>query len=108
MAGLGFSEIFIIFVVIACGLFIIGDAKKRNMSAGWSVLGFLFGLIGLLIYIIARKPIMDQAVTNNNTHSNNSAQTSNQQVIIPDTCPHCKNPNNKRIRLCEWCGNQIC
>jgi hypothetical protein len=27
---------------------------------------------------------------------------------IPDTCPHCKNPNIKKIRLCEWCGNQIC
>ena len=22
-------------------------------------------------------------------------------------CPHCKNPNTKRIRLCEWCGEQI-
>ena len=33
--------------------------------------------------------------------------TDNTQVIIPDTCPHCKNPNTKRIRLCEWCGNQI-
>jgi len=30
-----------------------------------------------------------------------------QEIVIPDTCPHCKNPNTKRIRLCEWCGNQI-
>lgn len=31
------------------------------------------------------------------------------QVIemIPDSCPHCKNPNTKKIRLCEWCGNRI-
>jgi hypothetical protein len=28
-------------------------------------------------------------------------------VNIPDVCPHCKNPNTKKIRLCEWCGNQI-
>jgi len=33
--------------------------------------------------------------------------TNNTQVVTPDTCPHCKNPNTKRIRLCEWCGNQI-
>jgi hypothetical protein len=26
---------------------------------------------------------------------------------ISDICPHCKNPNTKRIRLCEWCGYQI-
>jgi hypothetical protein len=95
-------------VGIACGLFIIGDAKKRNMSAGWSVLGFLLALLGLLIYIIARKPIADQTVTNYKTDSNNFSIIPNQQVIIPDSCPHCKNPNTKRIRLCEWCGSQIC
>lgn len=26
---------------------------------------------------------------------------------IPDTCPHCKNPNSKGIRICEWCGSQM-
>ena len=29
------------------------------------------------------------------------------KIDIPETCPHCKNPNTKKIRLCEWCGNQI-
>jgi uncharacterized membrane protein YhaH (DUF805 family) len=36
----------------------------------------------------------------------NSVNTST--MVIPDVCQHCKNPNTKRIRLCEWCGNQIC
>jgi len=22
-------------------------------------------------------------------------------------CPHCKNPNTKKLRECEWCGNKI-
>lgn len=22
-------------------------------------------------------------------------------------CPHCKNPNSKFVRECEWCGNQM-
>jgi len=26
---------------------------------------------------------------------------------IPDTCPHCKSPNTKMLRECEWCGSQI-
>jgi len=26
---------------------------------------------------------------------------------IPDFCPHCKNPNSKKIRICEWCDTQI-
>jgi len=95
-------------VGVACGIFIIGDAKKRNMSGAWSLLGFLLGLIGLLIYIIARKPISNQSTTNHNMQYNNLSQVSNQQPNIPDICPHCKNPNTKRIRLCEWCGSQIC
>ena len=33
--------------------------------------------------------------------------TNNTQVIIPETCPHCKNPNTNRSTTCEWCGNQI-
>ena len=28
-------------------------------------------------------------------------------INVPDVCAHCKNPNTKKIRLCEWCGNQI-
>jgi hypothetical protein len=27
--------------------------------------------------------------------------------VLPDKCPHCKNPNTKLVRECEWCGNQI-
>jgi len=27
---------------------------------------------------------------------------------IPDTCPHCKNPNPDKKPICEWCGNKIC
>ena len=28
-------------------------------------------------------------------------------VVLPDTCPNCKNPNTRQTRLCEWCGSQI-
>jgi len=28
-------------------------------------------------------------------------------VSIPTTCPHCKNPNTKKLQVCEWCGNEI-
>jgi uncharacterized membrane protein YhaH (DUF805 family) len=27
---------------------------------------------------------------------------------IPNTCPHCKSPNTKKLRECEWCGNRTC
>ena len=30
-----------------------------------------------------------------------------EEAPIPTTCPHCKNPNTKKLRECEWCGNEI-
>ena len=46
-----------------------------------------------------------------NKEKNKYKETSNNKVetliSIPDTCPLCKNPNSKKIRFCEWCGNQI-
>ena len=28
-------------------------------------------------------------------------------IFIPDTCPQCKNPNTKKLNICEWCDNKI-
>jgi len=42
------------------------------------------------------------------SHKHSPIINSKNSQSIPDICPHCKNPNTKRIRLCEWCGNQIC
>jgi Na+/melibiose symporter-like transporter len=91
-------------------IFIINDAKKRGMSQAWGAIGFFLGLIGLIIYLIARKPILQVPASNQfygQTESSINFQNSIQDLKIPDSCPHCKNPNTKKIRLCEWCGNQI-
>jgi hypothetical protein len=67
-------------------------------------------IIILLIYFLKRKP---NSVKNNNILAKNAAfsdkieQTVSENISIPEICPHCKNPNTKRIRLCEWCGEQI-
>ncbi len=37
----------------------------------------------------------------------NASDIKSENIIIPDTCPHCKSPNLKKNRICEWCGNQI-
>ncbi len=91
-------------------IFIVNDAKKRGMSQGWGAIGFFLGLIGLIIYLIARKPILQVPASNQHyepAESNVYSQNSIQDITIPEICPHCKNPNTKKIRLCEWCGNQI-
>lgn len=97
-----------ILLTVTVALFISTDTKKRGMSRAWILLSLL-GLIGWLIYLIARKPIVSdtnfQYQVNN--VSNSPIPDAFKEVIIPDSCPHCKSPNSKKIRLCEWCGNQI-
>ena len=31
-----------------------------------------------------------------------------EKITIPDICPHCKNPNTKKLHECEWCEGKIC
>ena len=30
------------------------------------------------------------------------------EIPIPDICQHCKSPNIKKAKECEWCGGIIC
>lgn len=101
----GFIVVLVTFIVA----FIIStDTKKRGMSRAWILLSF-FNVMGLIIYLIAGKPIVSdtnfQYQVNN--VSNSPIPNAIKEIIIPDSCPHCKSPNIKKIRLCEWCGNQI-
>ena len=74
------------------------------------ILSFTSSSLFIFSYIFKKKeglsdPLASQSA--DNIPIIDTMATDNTQVIIPDTCPHCKNPNTKRIRLCEWCGNQI-
>lgn len=59
---------------------------------------------------LAKPDITYQNAESQNTYNQNPQITSQFQtpLIIPNTCPHCNNPNNRKTRLCEWCGSQIC
>ena len=74
------------------------------------ILSFTSSSLFISSYIFKKKeglsdPLASQSA--DNIPIIDTMASNNTQVIIPDTCPHCKNPNTKRIRLCEWCGNQI-
>ena len=99
---------------VLCIMFYIisGVALADNISAFILCVFFTILFLGFTYgsHIFKKKeglsdPLASQSVDNNSIID--TMATNNTQVIIPDTCPHCKNPNTKRIRLCEWCGNQI-
>jgi aspartyl aminopeptidase len=59
----------------------------------------LLSIIGIVIYKILIKKRVSSKTEINKSLDN--------IIDIPEACPHCKNQNTKKIRLCEWCGNQI-
>ena len=62
----------------------------------------LLFILAVVIYVILKKILVKGVVT----HKQSTKGQDNLNAI-PDACPHCKNPNTKGIRLCEWCGGQI-
>ena len=65
----------------------------------------IFGSIFLIMYFFVIRPQKKKQKSLN--HSETTLEQ-NDNKEIPENCPHCKSPNSKRIRFCEWCGNQIC
>jgi vacuolar-type H+-ATPase subunit I/STV1 len=44
-------------IAVAIGVWIYRDAESRGMSgAMWLIIGLILGIIGLIVYVIVRKP----------------------------------------------------
>jgi putative membrane protein len=69
MGGLIFAAALIPLVIwfiiaIAVGVWIYRDAESRGMGgAMWLIIGLVLGIIGLIIYLIVRKPKATPTVT---------------------------------------------
>jgi hypothetical protein len=100
--------IFLILIVISLiiGKWVQFDARKRGLNDFfWGIITCLFWVVALPLYLSKRKkhPIINKHKIN--IEINQSSASS--EMAFPVICPHCKSPNTKRTRLCEWCGNQI-
>lgn len=107
---------------------IFSNTKKNNIRIVLQIILFVFDLnlflndywgrglffLVILLFSVFNKYKWESIFKENLTSHNENTQTSQNEetapmdeLIIPETCPHCKSPNEKRIRLCEWCGLQI-
>jgi hypothetical protein len=75
------------------------------------IIAFILGctVIGGILFIIsiANNPVSKEMLNFVGSNGNRENSLKNDQITIPDVCPSCKNPNTKRMRICEWCGGQI-
>ena len=99
---------FIIVLNIPVALFLIASGTKRSHDIGNS--GILQIALPIYIWVLLFK----NSVKADNLYGtyllsdiNIRDNQNNIETLVSEICPHCKNPNTKRIRLCEWCGNQI-
>ncbi len=87
---------FLVCFLVTSGIFLC-QAVIYNYDE--KIIGFLFFFslffaVCFALYVSAKKT--DQVNPTLDNLSN-----------VPDICPHCKNPNTRKTRLCEWCGGQI-
>ena len=89
--------------MIKLNLFILAQAPIGSSGIPWQVL--FFSSIILIMYFFVIRP---QKKKQKSLNDSETTLEQNDNKEIPENCPHCKSPNSKRIRFCDWCGNQIC
>lgn len=83
-SGLCIFGILVIVLNIALLYWVYKDAEKRGASAGaWLIVVFLFGLLGLLLYLIARP----------------------KGKLV--ACPHCGKQKPIGDAICPHCGQRV-
>jgi hypothetical protein len=83
------------------GIFILG-------SVGLSGYILLIVFLTIIITIIKRfRKRFNKQIHEHLKESEMPISIKEPEIEVPEICPHCKNPNTKKIRICEWCGNQI-
>lgn len=72
------------------------DQLSSNVIGGSEIMLIFLILIVILIVIFANKRKQQDLPMSDNVRE--------KIEYIPDTCPHCKSPNHKKMKECEWCG----
>ena len=92
---------------------LIKEAKQIGLNHWvWFVLCIISGIFFPLISMLLIYPLYAIAAywkdgKNKQVLNININDRSLRNEIIPDICPHCKNPNTQKMHECEWCGNVL-
>ncbi|MCS4034516.1 ribosomal protein L32 [Salinibacter ruber] len=98
----------LLFQAIACGALsgIVASNKNRN-PAGWGVLGFLFGLFGLIAVLVMEEVEPQEKEVS----GRRSSRQSGAQEFDPDKhekkCPDCAEYIKIEARVCKHCGREF-
>jgi hypothetical protein len=87
----------IMFVIwIAIGIWMYKDAEKRGKSGAlWLIIGLLFGIIGLIVWLIVRPP------------ERSFYEKKDEQPQHDRSCPECGRPIPMDANVCPYCGKKF-
>jgi len=80
---------------------------ESQEGIGYIFFFVLFVIIVLVIYNVSQSEKDIRREKGENIESKEETYLAKDKKNIPAICPHCKNPNPKKLRECEWCGNKI-
>ena len=93
-------------------IWVYRDAKKRNMDELiWLIIVLVFGILGLIIYLIVRNPIEPEKGTQPVQVTPTPSQAPIPQEIPKQKttkyCPMCGAKIPIEAQFCSYCGNKI-
>mgnify|MGYP000156851462 CR=1 FL=1 len=90
----------ILLIPLFAALWVLHDAKNRNMSTGsaiiWSIGTFALLIIFLPLYLLSRPQKQQQSIIVNNQTNNNRS-----------LCPHCGKYYEGNAAFCPLCGQSV-
>jgi hypothetical protein len=87
-----------LFIAAIAGILVGQDAAKRGMSPwGWGLFVFLILIIGLPVYLIVKKPYLNQNVVISTTTSSASLKK----------CPYCAELIQSEAIKCKYCKSDL-
>jgi hypothetical protein len=97
------------FVCTAIGIVVYYDAKRREMEPLlWALVAALVPyFIGLIAYLIARKPIATFCPGCGASVPEHSAYCPQCGHSFQRPCPSCGRPSDPSARFCPYCGAQV-
>ena len=113
MVGISVIGIFMFIyfgLVVVAAIYVFTDAKKRGMSAVmWALITlFVPFLLGLIIYLICRNPLMEFQCPKCGNGLENHAKTCPQcGHSLLTQCPECNFPVQRGWRNCPSCGKEL-
>ena len=89
-------------------IWVYRDAQKRNMDEViWLLIVFFTGLIGLIIYLIVRDPLMAKKTEQAPEPKTPQPEPKTEEKRDVRYCSACGSPVTEKAEFCSLCGEKL-